>query len=814
MARKDKNDNAVYRKLLSLDFAEPWDCYTDNEMVNAVLGHASKRETGQRGFPDQIYVNERERLLILVEVKAHTSKHESKSRTLPDKFAVDGVLHYLSMFLPDNIDDQRSRGYFSSWKIVGVAISGDIDDAYNHRVSTFALQDGCLRDHAGIRDLLDEEGYLNLFDYSAGMEIVESISVSSRKINRWLRSIDSQKRPILLSALMICLYPTKGLCNDFKANYASWSARTIVNNIPLTVKEVLADEGIPRRKIDVIVNELAFIDTDNDLNNSEERLLIRILDELEHVVIPLFSKRSNFDIVGKFYEEFLRYAGVSNVKKGIVLTPRHITELFTELIDLKYNDVVVDFACGTGSFLISAMNKILSMIEESDIADKKALRDNVKRNQLIGFEKNATMYVCALSNMMFHGDGKSNLLFCDCFSSEAQGMLDELERKGVKPTVGFINPPYGGKDNRDNPTKKEIQFLTHMLDRVSRFGVIIAPLSTFFKDGAIRNEIVKRHTLKYVINMPRDLFMPNAATATAIAVFETNRPQGSQEVVFAELLDDGLVLSKAKGRTDALGRWPSIKTRLLREIRSPENCADGHHMVKCPVSEDDEWMIQAHRSIDYSCLTTASFVDSIKGRLVYIAKRDLCLLDEDIDEVSLLEALTDYYGNFVREYRPEPVDTSTWREFAFGDVFHRSNGCRLTKSDMTPGATNYLGAIKTNNGVRDHIGEDPLFPGGSVTVNYNGSVAEAFYQSEPYWPSDDVYTLTLKDDSVDLDANLGLFLATLIKMHKQNYDYGRKWNSTKMEASLIKLPVDGEGRPDWEFMKSFMERLPYTDLLR
>ena len=90
---------------------------------------------------------------------------------------------------------------------------------------------------------------------------------------------------------------------------------------------------------------------------------------------------------GKFYEEFLSYAGVTNVKKGIVLTPNHITKLFTELIPIKNNDVIFDSCCGTGAFLISGMNKLISEIESSTLANKEDRIKKLKQNQLIGFEK-------------------------------------------------------------------------------------------------------------------------------------------------------------------------------------------------------------------------------------------------------------------------------------------------------------------------------------------------------------------------------------------------------------------------------------------
>ena len=813
MARKDKNDSRIYRELLKLDYECGWDQYTSNNAVASILKHASKAGTGQAGYPDDIYVNDRKRLLILVEVKPQISLHESPDRNQPEKFAVDGILWYLDCFKPVNITDEHIAKYLENWKIIGIAVSGDIDDSYNHRITTFFIHDGEIEEQKSAQELLDEQSYINLFDNYDEDALISKVSASSKRINKWLRSTDSQKRPILLSALMICLYDSQKVINDFRTNYSAWHASMIVDNIPQTVKKILAGEGIPTNKIQVIVNELTFIETDSDLNDDSKNILKDILNELSKVVLPLFQRKSNFDIVGKFYEEFLRFAGVANVKKGIVLTPRHITSLFTKLIDLKYNDVIVDFACGTGSFLISAMHAITNIIDASSLPDKSRRKEDLKTNQLIGFEKNATMYTCALSNMMFHGDGKSNLYYCDCFSDEAEQAMQGLAQNTITPTIGFINPPYGGKDSKDNPTKKEIQFLTKMLDSVSRYGVIIAPLSTYINEQGIRSAILQRHTLKYVINMPHDLFMPNAAVDTAIAVFETNKPQGNQKVVFVDIEDDGFVLSKAKGRTDIFGRWCDIENDLLTRLRNPSAFADDKTLVYTDIRSTDEWLLQAFRSIDYSNLTTADFDRAIKNRLVYVAKRDLDLIDADLDEISVLEAITDFYDCAFKRSVATTIDTSDWQEFLFNDIFTINTGFRLTKQEMSSGTTNFLGAIKGNNGIREQISEDPIFDGGTITVNYNGSVGEAFYQSEPYWPSDDVYTLTKKDDT-GFDVYEAMFLTTIIKLHKQNFFYGRKWNSTKMKSSKIKLPATVNGKPDWDYMRDYIGQLPYSDLLQ
>lgn len=659
MARKDKNDSAVYRHLLGLEYSKTWDNYTDIAEINKILSHSSKNGKKNIGIPDLIYVNEEKKLLIICEIKPTISEHISKDgESFPEKFAVDGIKHYLSSFLFENIGDDILKEYFKNWKIIGIGISGDLDDDYNHRISTFIINK-MIEEQKNIVDLLNEIDYLNLFENIDEEKIISDISSSSKKINKLLRSVDSQKRPVLLSALMICLFEIEGGQNDFKNGYNNWSSKMIIKNITSTVENVLMASFIPKDKIDVILSELSFLEHDQDLNNTD--ILKDILNELRDIVIPLFKKKSNYDIIGKFYEEFLRYAGVANVKKGIVLTPRHVTSLFTDLVDIKTNDVILDTCCGTGAFLIAAMNKLTNVINNSSMPNKEEAIRKLKSQQLIGFEKNSTMYSLAISNMLFRGDGKSQIFNYDCFSDhvyykakndtpeeirkEQNAVLNKLKHDGIVPTIGFINPPYGGKDNKDDPTKKEIQFLTFLLDHVSRYGVIIAPLSTYFKEEKIRNQILSKHTLKYVINMPKELFMPNAAANTAIAVFETNKPHNDQEVVFYDLKDDGFVLSKSKGRTDVYNKWEKIKKDMLKKINNPGAFADGLTLMKTKIKKGDEWLIQAHAKTDYSHLNKNSFINTIKQYMIFNARQELDLIDKDIDEITLLEIVSDFYGN-------------------------------------------------------------------------------------------------------------------------------------------------------------------------
>ena len=793
----------------------------ENSAIQECLDKSSKNASGERGEPDMIYLNENKKLLILIENKFLIKDHQSKDGKNPKNFAVDGIKHYLSFFTNERIKDckETTKTYLKDWNIVGIAFSGDIRDEYNHLVSTFIIAENKVID-IDIKAILDEEDYIAFFENIDLEEIATNISKSSAEINVKLRAIDSQKRPILLSALMICLYEKTTFSNDFKRSYQNLSITNILRNIPTTIQDILESEGIDNAKIQVLINELAFIKTDNDLNNTD--ILKDILKELENNVLPLFNRKTNYDIIGKFYEEFLSYAGVTNVKKGIVLTPNHITKLFTELIPIKINDIIFDSCCGTGAFLIAGMNKLIAEIENSDLADKQERIKKLKQNQLIGFEKSSTMYSLAISNMLFRGDGKSKIFHTDFFSNEADEILKNLKNidgSNIKPTIGFINPPYSGKDNKTDPTKKEVQFLEKTLDNVSRYGVIISPLSTFFKDEIERNRILTKHTLKCVINMPAELFQPNAATHTAIAVFETHQPHNKSEVVFYDLKDDGFVLSKNKGRTDVLNKWNAIKLDFLNKITYSDKYKDAITLVKTSIKENDEWIIQAHSKADYQQITNKKFIDSIKKQIIFSIKFKLNLLEKDIDEITFMEILND---NKISKmpFNEDLVDLmqDKWQDFKISDLFIVDKGERLVKLERQIGEIPLLTASSVNNGISQYIDydtfkEDKKIFKNRLTVDMFCNV---FYHEYEYFSDDNIHTLSFRNVDYDIfyeNKYVNLFLITILKELATKFDYGRQVRLKRFESEIISLPakiINNQTIPDFDFMEKFIKSLPYS----
>jgi hypothetical protein len=170
----------------------------------------------------------------------------------------------------------------------------------------------------------------------------------------------------------------------------------------------------------------------------------------------------------------------------------------------------------------------------------------------------------------------------------------------------------------------------------------------------------------------------------------------------------------------------------------------------------------------------------------------------------------DYSGIETKITKKElPLDISKWKKYKMDDIFIFYKGKRIIKEDMTPGDINFVASIDNNNGIRERINRAPAHQGNCITVNYNGSVGEAFYQNVPFCASDDVNVLYPKNWI--LNKYIGLFLITIIKFNKYRFGYGRKWTLDKMKETLIALPSTDDNAPDWQFMENYVKALPYSD---
>lgn len=174
-----------------------------------------------------------------------------------------------------------------------------------------------------------------------------------------------------------------------------------------------------------------------------------------------------------------------------------------------------------------------------------------------------------------------------------------------------------------------------------------------------------------------------------------------------------------------------------------------------------------------------------------------------------------------------PLKIDSWQEFRLNDILDIKRGESLYLNASEIGTTPYASASAEDNGISAYIDIKPNREGNCLSINYDGSVGEAYYQAKPFFASEKIVTATLKKHQIN--QYIALFLSTIIKMEKYRFSYGRKWTvESSMKKSVIKLPIvfnaDGtpyvekelgyslEGYvPDWDYMENYIKSLPYGD---
>lgn len=240
----------------------------------------------------------------------------------------------------------------------------------------------------------------------------------------------------------------------------------------------------------------------------------------------------------------------------------------------------------------------------------------------------------------------------------------------------------------------------------------------------------------------------------------------------------------------------------------------------------DIYYIDTQDISDYACMYLTACLNRITDKYSY----NYGLFPDLLKKEKLLLPTTpsgdpdwEYMENYMRKYEQQTnasitalkhladthkskrIDTSAWQEFLFDDIFDVIKGTRLTKANMKKGDINYIGATAFNNGVTAKIGNDEhIHPAGTLSVCYNGSIGQTFYQTDPYWATDDVNVLYPK---FEINQYIAQFLASIIYQIGQKFDYKDKWTAEKMKKTKILLPATQEGTPNWNLMEQYMRQV-------
>jgi type I restriction enzyme M protein len=611
-------ENIVRDKLRTLGYYDNPDICVDEqrsaiEEIKKLLKGASKNGGIGSGYPEfLISTRSTPDFLIIFECKANVKFHESNDQKKPKDFAVDGALHYA---------EKLSK----SFNVIAVAVSGQ--NKSELKISTFLYPKQAktakpLTTKAGvpITAILSLPEYLDYgtFDSEVAKSRHDNLMSFSRELHDFLRDhakVTENEKPLIISGTLIAL-KNKAFAKSFDA----YSPEELQKEWMKVIKDEFRKANIPNSKEYSMTQPYSSIAVHPELGKPTQKyprgILYEIINMLNERVWPFISIYHDFDVVGQFYGEFLKYTGGDKKALGIVLTPRHITELFSLLANVKKDSKVLDICAGTGGFLISAMHR---MFEQTSTEEEK---NKIRTEGLVGVEQQPNMYALAASNMILRGDGKANLYQGSCFD---EGITTAV--KEHKCDVGMINPPYSQGDE----DLHELVFVKHMLDCLTKggTGIAIVPMSCAISPHPKREEILKYHTLDAVMSMPDDLFYP-VGTVTCIMVFKAHIPHAEsyQKTWFGYWKNDGFVKTKHLGRVDVHKQWNSIRQKWVDSYRNRDNIAG--LSVKQNVDHKDEWCAEAYMDTDYSTLKKEDFEKVVKKYAVFKLINSIDEYDESI----------------------------------------------------------------------------------------------------------------------------------------------------------------------------------------
>lgn len=560
------------------------------ELDNA-LKTASKAQTGKAGYPE--FCGVVKDFVIVVEDKADITNHIHHNEqdlicleiSSTRNFAVNGALHY-------GIHLARNTGYN---KIIAIGVSGN---ERRHRLSPLFINE-----RGEYKELEDVETFTlfnekNIDEYYTKYVLkeqtdeektTEEILKDAKLLHEDLRnygSIQDKDKPLIVSGILLALREIEHRNFDI-ANLNGDDIKTDGQKIYEAIQSNLDRAQVkPQVKKDKLLSQFLVIrDTKaiNEINSALGKTPLKHYTQFiyEHIYKNIKNIKSSEDYLGRFYGEFMSYSGGDGQTLGIVLTPRHIVELFCELVDLKPTDSVFDPCCGTAGFLIAAMHHMLQK------TDKEAEKRNIRKNQLHGIELQPYMFTIATTNMILRGDGKSNLEQEDFLKQKPA----QLQLKGCN--IGMMNPPYS-QGSKTNPNLYEIAFTEHLLDSLAADGkaIVIVPQSSMTgktrEEQAIKENILKKHTLEGVITLNKNTFY-GVGTNPCIAVFTTGIAHDKDKTVkFINFENDGFEVQKHIGLVETVSA--KDKKQHLLDVWHGRIQAESRFCVETTVEADDEWL--------------------------------------------------------------------------------------------------------------------------------------------------------------------------------------------------------------------------------
>ncbi len=333
--------------------------------------------------------------------------------------------------------------------------------------------------------------------------------------------------------------------------------------------------------------------------------------------------------------EYLLSVLSSQGDAGMFRTPRHIIEFMVDIVDPKKDETILDPACGTAGFLISAYKHILKhnsqnyrtgqaketldekglpielLTLDSPLRYKGELLTNDERKRIVanikGYDISPDMVRLSLVNLYLHGFPKPDIDEYDTLTSD--------ERWNDYADIILANPPFMSPKGGIKPHKRftvqakrsEVLFVDYIAEHLTPNGraAVIVPEGIIFQSGtaykSLRKMLVENY-LVAVISLPAGVFNPYSGVKTSILVLDKRLAKKTGTILFAKIENDGFNLGAQRRRIEQndlpeVGRNIKAWLRNLRndKVLFVDDIPNLHPVVKARIAENGEWNLSGDR---------------------------------------------------------------------------------------------------------------------------------------------------------------------------------------------------------------------------
>lgn len=151
------------------------------------------------------------------------------------------------------------------------------------------------------------------------------------------------------------------------------------------------------------------------------------------------------------------------------------------------------------------------------------------------------------------------------------------------------------------------------------------------------------------------------------------------------------------------------------------------------------------------------------------------------------------------------IDISSWGEFRVGDLFNAERGKVKNLQTLEIGDVPVIAAARLNQGVAGNYNVPAVFEN-KITVSCNGvGCGSTFYHPYKFNTNGDAIVLTELNPMSDMAKQ---FISCILdSLLTRKYSYKEKCSADKAKAEIIKLPIDSQGNPDWQYMEDYMRAI-------